>query len=147
MALMDAQPFDEARAKRRRIATSVVILILLLLAFAACEMRFWPEERVVNKFFKQIEAQNYEGAYAIWTADPAWKQHPEKYAGYPFNEFVQDWGPSSEYGAIHSHKLDGAANPPMGRGSGVIVEVQINDRPVTAKVWVEKSDKSLSFPP
>jgi len=147
MALMDAQPFDEARAKRRRIATSVVIFILLLLAFAAWEMRFWPEERVVNKFFKQIEAQNYEGAYAFWTADPNWKQHPEKYARYPFTEFVQDWGPSSEYGTIHSHKIERASNPPAGRGSGVIVEVQVNDRPVTVGVWVEKSDKSLSFPP
>ena len=144
---MDAQPYDEARAKRRRILTSVVIFIFLMLAFALWEMRFWPEERVVNKFFKQIEAQNYEGAYAFWTADPNWKQHPEKYARYPFTEFVQDWGPSSEYGTIHSHKIERASNPPAGRGSGVIVEVQVNDRPVTVGVWVEKSDKSLSFPP
>ena len=147
MALMDAQPFDEARAKRRRIATSVVIFIFLLLTFAAWEMRFWPEERVVNNFFKQIETQNFEGAYALWTADPNWKQHPEKYARYPFTEFAQDWGPSSEYGTIRSHKIERASNPPTGRGSGVIVEVQVNDRPVTVGVWVEKSDKSLSFPP
>src|SRR5207302_8795896 len=110
MALMDAQPFDEARAKRRRIATSVVIFILLLLAFAAWAMRFWPEERVVNKFFKQIEAQNYEGAYAFWTAHPNCKQHPEKYARHPFTEFVQEWAPSSEYGTIYRLKIEGASN-------------------------------------
>jgi len=147
MALMDAQPYDDTRAKRRRIVTSGVIFVILMLAFAAWETRFWPEERVVNRFFGQIETKNYEGAYALWTADPNWKQHPEKYARYPFSEFVQDWGPSSEYGTIRSHKIEGASNPPMGRGSGVIVEVQINGRPVTAGLWVEKADKSLSFPP
>jgi hypothetical protein len=147
MALMDAKPFDEAAAKRRRNTISIVVFLVLLAAFTAWELRFMPEERAADTFFKQIEAQNFEGAYALWMADPNWKQHPEKYSRYPFNEFVQDWGPGSEYGAIKSHKVEGAGDPPMGRGSGVIVEVQINGRPVTAKVWVEKSDKSLGFPP
>jgi len=147
MALMDAKPFDEAAAKRRRNLIFIIVFAVLLCAFAVWEMRFLPEERAADRFFKQIEAQNYEGAYGLWMADPDWKQHPEKYARYPFNEFVQDWGPGSEYGAIRSHKIERAEDPPMGRGSGVIVEAQINGRPVTAKVWVEKSDKSLSFPP
>lgn len=144
---MDAKPFDEAAAKRRRYTISILIFIVLLAAFTVWELRFMPEERAADRFFKQIEAQNFEGAYALWMADPDWKQHPEKYSRYPFNEFVQDWGAGSEYGAIKGHKVVGASDPSTGRGSGVIVEVQINGRPVTAKVWVEKSDKSISFPP
>ena len=150
MTIFESKPPDpaaEARAQRRKKVLIAVVVLLLVGAAFAYWYRYWPEERVVNKFFKQIEAQNYEGAYAFWTADPNWKQHPEKYARYPFTEFVQDWGPSSEYGTIHSHKIERASNPPAGRGSGVIVEVQVNDRPVTVGVWVEKSDKSLSFPP
>jgi len=27
------------------------------------------------------------------------------------------------------------------------VQVQVNGRPIPVKVWVEKSDKTLSFPP
>ena len=144
---MDAQPFDEARARRRRIIISILVFVVLFAAFTAWELRFLPEEHAADRFFKQIESQNFEGAYALWMADPEWKQHPEKYSRYPFNEFVQDWGPGSEYGAIKSHKIVSAGDPPTGRGSGVIVEVQVNGRPVTAKVWVEKSDKSITFPP
>lgn len=147
MALMDAKPFDEAGAKRRRNSIWAAVAIVILCIAALWHLRFWPEEHAVNKFFKLIEAQNYENAYALWMADPDWKQHPDKYSRYPFNEFVQDWGPSSEYGAIHSHKIVAAGDPPTGRGSGVIVEAEINGRPATAKLWVEKSDKSLGFPP
>ena len=32
-------------------------------------------------------------------------------------------------------------------GSGVVVDVVVNDRAQHAQVWVEKSDKTLSFPP
>src|SRR5690349_8722491 len=147
MALMDAKPYDESRDKRRRIVVAVVVFVLLLIAFAFWELRFWPEERVADHFFSAIEHKDFERAYAIWMADPNWKQHPEKYSRYPFNAFYQDWGPPSEYGTITSHKIEDAGNPETGAGSGVVVTVRINDRPVTVNVWVEKRDKSMAFPP
>lgn len=147
MALMDAQPYDERPAKRRRVVVAIVVFVLLMIAYGFWELRFWPEERVAGKFFSAIEHKDYDRAFAIWNADPNWKQHPEKYTRYPFNSFYQDWGPPSEYGTITSHKIVDAGNPATGAGSGVVVTARINDRPVTVSVWVEKSDKSMSFPP
>jgi hypothetical protein len=147
MALMDAQPYDPTRDKRRRVVIIVVILILILIGGISWKLRFWPEERVANKFFSAIEHKNYERAYGIWMADPSWKQHPQKYGRYPFATFYEDWGPASEYGTITSHQIEGAGYPQTGPGNGVVVTVRINGRPVTATVWVSKNDKSMSFPP
>src|SRR2546423_2950105 len=147
MALMDARPVDEQAERRRRVITASAISVIFLLGCFAWELRFWPEERIADKFFSRLQAQDFEGAYGVWMADPGWKQHPEKYARYPFGQFYLDWGPSGEWGTIHSHKVAEASNPLRGRGSGVIVQVQVNGRPIPVKVWVEKSDKSLSFPP
>ena len=36
---------------------------------------------------------------------------------------------------------------PRGGSSGVIVEVVVNGRSEHARIWVEKSDKTLSFSP
>jgi hypothetical protein len=147
MSLLDAQPVDEVREKlrirRRRIIISASIFVLLLAVFVWWEVRFWPEEHTVNKFFAAIEAQNFEQAYAIWMADAEWKQHPQKYERYTFNDFYRDWGPGGEFGAIRSHKIEHSKNG----GSGAIIEIEINGRPVTTSLWIEKSDKSIAYPP
>ncbi len=147
MSLLDAQPVDEVREKqrlkRRRIVIGTVTFVVLLLGFLWWELRFWPEERTVNRFFAAVESQHFEQAYAIWMADPNWKQHPQKYERYTYYDFFRDWGPGGEFGAIHSHKIEHSSNG----GSGAIIEIQIKGRPVTTNLWVEKSDKSLSYPP
>ena len=143
MGLMDAKPVDEAREKRRRTTVIIAIVAVLLLGVVWWELRFWPEEHVINKFFAAIESRNFEQAYGIWMADSEWKQHPQKYDRYTFKDFYRDWGPGGEYGAIQSHKVDGASSG----GSGAIVETEINGRPVVVRLWVEKSDKSISYPP
>jgi hypothetical protein len=146
MALLDAQPYDAAQARRRRIRISITIFIFLVIGFSIWEMRFLPEERAVNHFFGKLQAQDFEGAYALWRADPDWKQHPEKYSSYSYHDFYLDWGPGGEWGPIRNYKVDGAVSP-SGSASGVIVEVIVNQRVEHARVWVEKKDKSLSFPP
>src|SRR2546423_11863218 len=117
MALMDAKPVDEQGERRRRTIIASAIAAILLLAFFSWELRFWPEERIADKFFSRLQAQDFEGAYGVWMADPGWKQHPGKYARYPFGQFYLDWGPSGEGGIIHSHKSGEASNPLRGRGS------------------------------
>ena len=143
MGLMDAKPVDEAREKRRRKAIVIAIVAVLVLGLIWWEVRFWPEEHVINKFFAAIESHNFEQAYGIWMADADWKQHPQKYDRYSYNDFYRDWGPGGDYGAIQTHKIQDSSNG----GSGAIIETQINGRPVTVRLWVEKSDKSISYPP
>jgi hypothetical protein len=98
---------------------------------------------VVHKFFTALEEKDVERAYALWMQDPDWKQHPAKYANYSFGDFYRDWGPSGDWGIIKSHRVDCSYSS----GSGVLVQVTVNDRAEHAYLWVEKSDKTLHFSP
>ncbi len=142
--IFEAKPYDEARARRRRIWISSIIVAVLVIAFLLWWFRNWPEQHRVDLFFDAIQAQNYEQAYGIWMNDPNWKQHQEKYKLYPFGEFYIDWGPGGEWGLVKSHHVDGVAST---GGSGVVVVVTVNGRAEPARVWVEKGDKTMHFSP
>jgi len=154
MTLFEAQPYDPARARRRRVRIAVIVVALIVIALLAWHYRYWREERQVDKFFDALQEQKFEQAYGIWMNDPDWKQHPDKYARYPFSDFMKDWGPGGEWGIIKSHSIDGVAVPKGGNAgafvspSGVVVVVTVNERiGDKAHIWVEKSDKTLSFSP
>jgi hypothetical protein len=145
-SLFDAKPYDFAKARRRRniiIAVSVAVVVIGGLLFW---FRNLPYERQVDKFFTALQTKNYESAYGIWMNDSEWKQHPQKYARYNFNSFYTDWGPSGDWGVIESHHVDDAIRPKNG-GSGVVVVTTVNERKERSCLWVEKKDKTLSFPP
>ena len=148
MTLLDAQPFDEARARRRRFLISTVVVVVLVLGWLAWMFRYWPQERIVTHFFDAVQDKEFEKAYGIWFNDAEWQQHKDRYAQkYPYNEFYRDWGPGGDWGLIKSFKIYAAGTPPGGSSSGVIVEVVVNDRAEHARIWVQKSDNTLSFSP
>jgi len=146
MTLLDAKEYDPARDRKRkkRIISSIIIFLIVLAL--AWWFRYWPEEHLVGKFFDSLQRQDYKTAYSIWMHDPQWQQHLVRYSKYPFNEFYRDWGPGGEWGVIKTQKVYGASTCPGG-GTGVVVDVVVNDRAEHAQVWVEKSNKTLSFPP
>lgn len=146
MTLLDAKQYDPetSRKKWRRIGSALAILVVLL--FLGWWFRYWPEERIVGHFFDALKSQDYKTAYGIWMHDPNWAQHPEQHSKYAFNDFYRDWGPGGEWGLIKSDKVYGASTCP-GPSSGVVVDIIVNGRTEHAQVWVEKSDKTLSFPP
>src|SRR5437588_2027739 len=146
MTLLDAQQYDEARARRRRVRIIAAIVLVIFFAWLAYHLRNYPERHAVDKFFTALQKQDYESAYGIWWNDPDWKQHQQKYSNYPFNDFYRDWGPGGEWGLIKSYKIY-ASGTPKGGGSGVIVEAIVNNRSEHARLWVQKSDKTLSFSP
>jgi hypothetical protein len=146
MTLLDAEQYDPARERRRRLKIGGVVALVLALAGLAWLNRNWTEERAVHHFFTALEQKNYETGYGIWMHDPEWRQHTERYSQYPFNDFYRDWGPGGEWGLIKSHKVYGSVNP-SGGSSGVIVDVIVNERTEHARIWVQKSDKTLSFSP
>ncbi len=154
MSLFEAQPYDPHPARRRRDLILGLIVLVIVIGVVWWLFRFWPEEHQVDRFFDALQQQNYEQAYGAWVHDPQWKQHPEKYSQYPYNDFVKDWGPSGEWGIIKSHHIDGAAVPkgysgsPFALASGVVVVVTVNDRVADkAHIWVQKDDKTLGFSP
>jgi hypothetical protein len=139
--------YDPRREKKRKILVLSVVAALIVLAVLVYLYRYWPEERVVNKFFDALQQQNYEQAYAIWQHDPNWKQHPQKYPNYSFHDFYLDWGPGGKYGIVHSHEVDGAAKPPGSSHTGVIIAVTVNQRLEPECLWVEFKDKTMTYSP
>jgi hypothetical protein len=146
MTLLDAQEYDPEKSRKRRKQIISAIAILLIIAALGWWFRYWPEERIVGHFFGALQKQDYKTAYGIWMHDPQWQQHPNEHPKYLFNEFYRDWGPGGEWGLIKTYKVYGASTCPGG-GSGVVVDVIVNDRTEHVQVWVEKSDHTLSYPP
>lgn len=150
MALMDAKEYDPRPAQRRwRLIGAVAAVAVAALVFWWF-FRYWPEERVVNRFFEALERKDFDAAYGIYNADPDWKQHASKYDQYPLPQFMLDWGPSSEYGGITSHRIDCAKEPDkkdFQSPSGVIVAVIVNGRSQSTSLWVEKKTKTLTLSP
>jgi hypothetical protein len=146
MTLLDAREYDPAKERKRRNRIITVIVVAVLVVAFGWWFRFWPEERIADHFFEELQKQDFESAYGVWMHDPQWKQHADRFPKYPYNDFYRDWGPGGEWGLIKSHKIYATGAPPGG-GSGVIVDVTVNDRAQPARVWVEKSDKTMSFSP
>jgi hypothetical protein len=149
MTLLDAQDYDPEKARKRKIRIIAVISLTLVIAFVVWWNRYWPQKHIVGNFFEALQKKDYNTAYGIWMHDPAWQQHPVEHKKYPFNEFYQDWGPGGQWGLIKTQKVNGASTCPDkdGSGSGIVVDVIVNDRAEHAQVWVENSDHTLSYPP
>jgi len=143
MTLLDAQQYDESRDRRRRKIMILGILAGLFLLWVGYHLRNYPERRAEGKFLDALQRRDTEAAFAIWNNDPNWKQHPDKYSNYSYNQFSLDWGPGGDWGLINSHSVDCS----YASGSGVIVQATINHRTEHAYVWVDKSDKTLHFSP
>src|ERR1700733_13705477 len=146
MTLLDAREYDPEKERKRKRRIISVVIVVLVVAALCWWFRYWPEERIADHFFEDLQKQDYEAAYGVWMHDPQWKQHPDRFPKYPYNDFYRDWGPGGEWGLIKSHKIYAPGSPPGG-GSGVVVDVTVNDRAQPARVWVEKSDKTMSFSP
>jgi hypothetical protein len=141
---------QEPHSKRLRYAvTSVAFVLLMGFGIWFYFLRFINEKRTVTHFMDAVAAENYELAYQIW------KPH----GTYLYPDFLADWSRRGYYGPLLSYRTESAKLPPEG-GSGVIVVVQIspfqpfpaNEDPNSARnrevrLWVERSDGSMSFPP
>jgi hypothetical protein len=146
MTIFQAPPYDPRRDIRRRNRWIALVVAILVIAGLAWHFRHWPEQHAIDKFLSAIERHDYKQAYALWNADPAWEQHPQKYSGYSFGEFELDWGPTGEFGEIKSHHTCDTLNPPRG-GSGVLVVFTVNGRQQPTVLWVEKGNHSLTYKP
>jgi len=146
MTLLDAQEYDLAKERKKKRRIIALITIVLVVAFVLWWNRYLPERIIVGHFFDALQKQDYKTAYGIWMHDPDWQQHAGQHKKYPFGDFYRDWGPGGEWGTIKTQKVFGASTCPGG-GTGIVVDVVVNDRAEHAQVWVEKSDRTLSYPP
>src|ERR1700735_2274648 len=132
MTLMNAPEYDNRADNRNRnllIAAVVFVVLGLVIGLGGFAMGHgWffsnlPIEHKVNNFFNALEAKDYSKAFAIYTNDPEWQQHPEKHKDYPLQRFTEDWTTESPvHGPILSHHVDISKTDGTGMfGSGVIV--------------------------
>ena len=126
------KPIDRKAERRRRLLITALAFLVMLAGYLYFQFRNYPEERMARRFFTALERQDYQEAYRIW--------QPTK--SYSFKDFMQDWGDHGIEGVVKSFHVTGSTR----RGSGVVVRVQVNGNHGVS-LWVERKDKSLSFPP
>ena len=129
--LENIKPLDPRWERRKKQIAAAVALIVLAAPVLVYEFKNWPEERVIVRFLEALQQEDFKGAYDIWKPSPS----------YRYQDFLRDWGKQSEYGKVASFAIRDSHE----KGSGVIVTALINQK--ETRIWVEKKDKSLSFPP
>lgn len=150
MALFEPTSKEAPDSKRLRYAISGVALVILV-SFGIWYffLRFISEKHTVEHFMDAVVAQDYQRAFQIWKA----------HGSYTYQDFLADWNLTGYYGPIKSYRIESEALPPNG-GSGVIVVVEVSPfapfpqnadpksgRNKEIRLWVERSDQSISFPP
>ena len=155
MTLLNAPGYDERRETRNRnllIGSAALIFLTAILGVAGFILGHgWfftnlRAEHRVDQFFSAIQAKDYNAAYALWTNDPAWQQHPAKY-DYNLQRFTEDWSTDSPVnGPIANHHVDISKTDGTGAfGTGIIVAVRVNgDHKLF--MWYQKSDGTLTYP-
>jgi hypothetical protein len=152
MTLMDAPAFNAGRARTMR-TLSIVGVVVLVIALAGTLLGIlqepwwfwhWPSDHKVDRFMAAVESGDLNQAYGLWNNDADWQQHPQQYQPYGMNEFTKDWGPSSDYGTIRSHRIFVSHRV----GNGVILGLYINGN--TSKplfLRVDSKAKTIGFSP
>lgn len=126
------KPWDPRVERRRRRIAAALAFLVLLSGWLYYEFKNYPEEQRAKAFFAALQQRDYEEAYRIWKPT----------SSYTRKDFMEDWGENGYEGPVNQFHITGS----NARGSGVIVRVQVN-REKNISLWVEKKDKSLSFPP
>jgi len=132
--------YGAGEERRGKIIKTVVLSLLAIIVIGGALLFNFHnirEERQVSKFFKDLGAHDYKAAYALFGCTDA---TPCRY--YPFDKFMEDWGPSSGRTGFENARITRSRSC----GSGVLLTVDFgNNR--QEKLWVERKDMSVGFPP
>ena len=126
------KPIDLVAQRRRRLYITASVFLVLIAGFSYYQLKNFPEELQVRRFFQALQHQEFQKAYELW--QPA--------SSYTFKDFSQDWGTNGLNWPVKQFHITGSNE----RGSGVVVRVMVNGKDFIS-LWVEKKNKSLSFPP
>ena len=148
MGLLDGDAEEPSHKLRRYIITGIVF-VALLGGSVAYALRFHTEKKTVETFMDVLASGDLQQAYRVWKPNP----------GYSYEDFLADWGPTSEYGPVKSYRIEAAQLPKAASGVVVVVELSRHspfpsdkdiEKSRTNKevyLWVERSDQKLSFAP
>jgi hypothetical protein len=128
---------DERRIKF--IKTLVISVVSLAVVSGALIFIFhnYREESRVKQFYARLQTKDYKGAYALFGCTDT---TPCRY--YAFDKFMEDFGANTG----HDNHSNVRISRSRSCGSGVLLTVDFgNNR--QEKLWVERKDMSIGFPP
>ncbi len=132
--------YGQSDARREKVIKKIVLVAALVLSLAGIlyfQFRDWREERILNEFRTLLSEEKYREAYTLWgctTEEPC----PQ----YPFEKFLEDWGPHSQYGDVA--KVDVERTRSCESGIIQVWEFFENDR---VPLYVDRGDGVISFAP
>jgi len=125
--------------RRIRIIKTLVISLVSLVVLGSVGFFFfhnYRQERQVTRFFELLQAHNYQGAYELWVSNESERR------GYPFNSFMQDWGPQSPHADVSGFRISRSRSC----GNGVILTVDFAGKQ-QEKLWVPRENLVIGFSP
>jgi hypothetical protein len=119
----------------RRVVISVVVAAVLtgILLFV---FHNWREERRIQAFLSALAAKDYKTAYTMFGCTDA-----KPCTAYAFEKFMEDFGPASGFKDPGNTKVTRSRSC----GTGVIMTLQYGQN--EEKLWGERKDLSIGFPP
>jgi len=132
---------EEHRAKRIHLIknASIVagsVIVIALIAYGIFKNR--SEEQQARTFVSRLQAQDYQGAYRLWGCSDT---HPCQ--DYPFDQFLEDWGPKSAHADQSSAKIGLSQSC----GSGVVIRLDYKSPEEPVTLDIERSTDVISFAP
>jgi hypothetical protein len=119
------------------IKTAVIALVAVVALGAVLFYIFhnYSEEQRVKQFLAALSAKDYRTAYRMFGCTEA-----KPCTAYAFDKFMEDWGPAAGHDPSHAR-----VTRSLSCGTGVILTVDYGQR--QEKLWVERKDKTIGFPP
>ncbi|HTP30769.1 MAG TPA: hypothetical protein VMJ75_01265 [Candidatus Acidoferrales bacterium] len=131
---------EELHARRIKIIKRTLISLLTLAVVGGILLfvfHNYREEQRVRQFYSFLGAKDYKSAYALFGCTDT---TPCRYYG--FDQFMRDWGPNSGHDDVSNVRIARSRSC----GSGVLLTVDYG-RQQQEKLWVERKDMSIGFPP
>ncbi len=147
MTLLDAPAAKPEKSRVIPFTVSAIVLVGFVVLFFV--FRYYPEKRAAEHFFDALVAGDTNQAYALWKPS----------SSYEMKDFLADWGPNGYYGPVKSYRVGRAKALTGASGVSITIlvspyspmpepsDVEKSRKTKTVSIWVEKGDKSFSFPP
>lgn len=126
--------YGVADQRREKIVKRILIWglsTILVVTVGYFTLRTHSQERVVSEFLDDLNHQKYQEAYKLWGC-------PEDCKLYSPDKFLQDWGPSGQYGKASNLKVQHVDYC----GDGVVFDLNLPDN---TGLWVNRTTNVISF--